>query len=183
MYPDVNKDKKMHELDSKKWKGSIERIKEINAEQAELTALVKPYIDEMKKKLKDDLGITLGSFSPDITRRIEENGETTVIQAKKLKEEKDSILTLFLEEVQDGPSCYYVDEYTDDTTGETITDVYTVEFGSGSGGGVKWTTPTKAAIQEDYPEIFEDLKHRFPDRTPKLSINKLSTEQLKRRRR
>lgn len=183
MYPDVNKNKKMVELNKDKWKASFDRIKEIADEQAELSALVKPYIDEMRAKLKDELGITLGSISPEITRRIDENGTTRTIQSKKLKDEKDSILTLLLEDVQDAPSCYYVDEYTDETTGESRSDVYIVEYGSGSGGGVKWTTPTKAAIQEDYPEIFEDLKHRFPDRSPKLSVNKISESEIKRKKR
>lgn len=173
-YPDVNKDKKMLELDPKKWKKPFSRIVEVDAIKTEKSSIIKPYLDEVRKKIKDETGISIGTISmPDSLSWEDENGKKIVW--KSLKKERDDILMSTLEEVKDGPSCFYVDQSSGDT--------YVIEYGSESGGGVKWDSATKAAIMEDYPEVFEDLKHRFPDRAPKLSVNKAKAEELRKKSR
>lgn len=130
-YPDVNMNKKQLELDKTKWKATIDRIDEIDAELAILSASIKPAQDALKQQLKTE------------TDRIDE-----------LKKERSNLIMMPLEDVKDGPGCYYIDD--------TTKDVVTIMYGS----GIKWDKYAKSAVAEDYPELFEDLRHRFPERKP-----------------
>jgi len=144
-FPDVNVKKKTHELKDEKWKKSFERLGQIDEETANIDSIIKPYIDELKKKVADETGLKVKSAS------------ITIKEKSDLTDERKDILMLPLEEVKNGPSCYFVDKDTG--------DFFLIEYGA----GVKWDKATKAAIAEDYPEVFEGLKQRFPDKAPKLS--------------
>lgn len=145
-YPDVNQGKKKLALDPSKWKVSFDRILEIDKRVKEIDTELKPLKDEFKQKVFDDLGYELaGSIS------------VNTKESKKLKDERSQILMMPLEEVQDAPGCTFIDPDNG--------DLVTIDYPS----GIKWTDPTKRAIADDYPEIFEDLRHRFPERKPSYS--------------
>ena len=145
-FPDVNKGKKLLELEQKKWKVSFDRIIEIDKEVAEISDKLKPLVQDFKNRVRDELGERLaGSVSVDT--------ETS----KKLKDERKQIIMLPLEEVQDAPGCFYKDK----DTGDVVTIMYS--------SGIKWDQKAKGAVADDYPELFEDLRHRFPERKPSYS--------------
>lgn len=73
---------------------------------------------------------------------------------EELKAEKSKLLMLPLEEVQDGPGCTYIDP----DSGDVVTIAY--------GCGIKWDKSPKTALADDYPEVFDDLRRRFPERKP-----------------
>lgn len=143
-FPDVNTGKKKPSL-GRDWKVSFDRILEIDKEVNEIGEKIKPLLTEFKNKVKDELGERVASS-------ISIDTETT----KKLKKEKADILAKALEVVQDAPGCTFVDD-----TG----DVCTIDFPA----GIKWDATTKNAIRDDYPEVYEDLKVRFPERKAKYS--------------
>ena len=145
-YPDVNRSKKKLSLDPAKWKVSFDRVVEIDERLSQIDADLKPLKDEFKQKVFDTLGVKMaGSLS------------VNTVESKELKEERSQILMLPLEEVQDAPGCTFIDPDSG--------DVVKLDYSS----GVKWTDPTKKAIMEDYPEIYEDLRVRFPERKPSYS--------------
>ena len=142
-FPDVNRSKKKLELDPAKWKVSFDRILEIDERCKEIDKELKPLKDEFKKKVEDTLGVKLaGSIS------------VNTEESKKLKDERSQILMMPLEEVQDAPGCFMVDPDTG--------DIVTLDYSS----GIKWDAKSKSAVADDYPEIFDDLRHRFPERKP-----------------
>ena len=158
-YPDVNLNKKPLALDPGKWKVSFDRIVEIDKRLSEIDAQLKPLKEEFKQKIFDVLGVKMaGSIS------------VNTVESKELKDERSQILMMPLEEVQDAPGCTFIDPDSG--------DVVKLEYSA----GIKWTDPTKRAIQDDYPEIFEDLRHRFPERKPSYSRDSADRSKAKKTR-
>ena len=145
-FPDVNIGKKELELDAAKWKVSMDRIVEIDGRLKEVNEQLKPLITEFKNKVFDELG-----------EKVANSISVDTKETKSLKEEKKLLIALPLEEVQDGPGCFYKDP----DSGMVVRISYSA--------GVKWDDNAKKAIAEDYPEVYEDLRHRFPERKPKYT--------------
>lgn len=154
MYPDVNKNKKIHALDPAVWKKTFDRIDRIDLEKGDLESQLKPLKEEFKQKVADETGMEISSFS------------VSTKQLDKLKKERSDLLMEPLEEVQDGPGCSYVDE-------DGV--LHTIEYSS----GIKWDKYSKAAVEEDYPELAEDLRQRFPERKPTYSVPREKTKKPK----
>lgn len=158
-YPDVNIKKKMLSLDPAKWKVSFDRVVEIDKRISEIDDQLKPLKEEFKQKVFDACGVKMaGSLS------------VNTIESKALKDERSQILMMPLEDVQDGPGCTFIDPDSG--------DVVRIDYSA----GIKWTDPTKKAIMEDYPEIFEDLRHRFPERKPSYSRDSADRSKTKKTR-
>lgn len=146
MYPDVNRGKTLLKLGKKKWADTFKRLLEIKGEIADLETQLKPYKEEMIQKIADELGLTATISS------------ISAKEIKELKDERDKLLMLPLDEVKDAPGCTFKDE-----------EGYVHELTYSS--GIKWDKFSKAAVAEDYPEVAEDLRQRFPERKPSWTVS------------
>lgn len=149
-YPDVNAGKKVLELEPSKWRISVNRLIEIKKEIAKIDEQLSPIKAEIKQLVEDRLGDKIaGSITLNTKTR------------KELTDEYDKILLLSLEDIQDAPGAFYIDPDTG----------ITASFSAP--GGLKMTSATEQAIKDDYPEIYEDLKARFPSRKVKFDSPEL----------